>query len=326
MARNRLCAMMQWIIVAIAVTGAYSFHAKAIMDKDTVIFDKLEARDVGVARDKQTGELLVFAGKSEHLADSLKLIAQIKEPVTLSCHGADLTDEQLAPLANMKSLRKLNLYMNPRLTSIGIAHLIGLKDLHSLIIDPQQDVDGIYNQIGNIEGIRHLDLTYAKADDKALRHIAKLRRLLKLTLSEQELTDTAIVSIQPLANVLEELALDGSNVTDDGVKNLSKFKKLKGLVLSSPLVTDRSIESLSRLSTLKRLSVNACAITGKSLELLSACPLTYLSLNDTCVDDSAIESILQLKGLTGLSVLSTRISKKGVRRLKKKLPNCVIYN
>jgi hypothetical protein len=70
------------------------------------------------------------------------------------------------------------------------------------------------------------------------------------------------------AKNLEVLRLDGTSVTDAGLKHLHGFSKLKNLMLSGTSVTDAGLEHLGDLKTLVMLDLIGTKCTPQGIEML----------------------------------------------------------
>jgi hypothetical protein len=109
--------------------------------------------------------------------------------------------------------------------------------------------------------------------------------------------DAATLTAMP---TVEWLILDGTKITDDGMKHLSRLRNLTRLGLSGTNVGDQGLVHLAKLTNLE-----------------------VLRLNDTKVTDAGLVRLTHLNRLRRLS-LGPNVTRGGVARLRKALPNCRI--
>jgi hypothetical protein len=110
--------------------------------------------------------------------------------------------------------------------------------------------------------------------------------------------------IQPLEGLkgLEELHVQDSYLTDDGMARLQGLKALRELDLHKSLyVTDKGLESLKQLPKLGRLE------------------LSY-----TRVSDGGIDSLGEMKQLKVVHLTGTRVTSAGLKKLRDMLPRCEV--
>jgi hypothetical protein len=138
-------------------------------------------------------------------------------------------------------------------------------------------------------------------------------------------------------------------VTDAGLASLVALPLDEITLYHCFGITDAGFEQLGKIKTLRQFSVRAMPLSGSGLgHLKAAGKLTVLRLNETGVNDAALE---QLRGLTSLTRLElrqtpvtdgavaalstlgklkaldigqTQITADGVAKLKAALPQCKI--
>ncbi len=127
---------------------------------------------------------------------------------------------------------------------------------------------------------------------------------------------------------LQTLFLDGSQITDAGLKHLEGLTKVTELYLNHTEITDAGLEHLEGLTTLRRLDLIETQVTDAGLEHLEGLTnLEWLYLSDTQITDAGLAGLEHLEGLTNLERLDFRrpqVTDQGVKRLQEALPNCKI--
>lgn len=133
---------------------------------------------------------------------------------------AHAVKEGTAPLAQLKSLRFLNL------------HASGFTDADMASLEPLVNLD-------------FLDLPKS-ISDVGMAHLKPLRNLRQLYLAETQVTDKGLEYLAN-HNKLEYITLYGTRVTDAGVLTLARLSGLKEVVLARTRTTHAGIEELRRV-------------------------------------------------------------------------------
>ena len=137
--------------------------------------------------------------------------------------------------------------------------------------------------------ITDLDLTGTNVTEKGLKHLAGLRKLMTIRLSQGQLSDAHLrvlceiglmhtltyqiagSSAKPVPEAIEDivtLALCRSRITDAGLRELARFSNLARLDLSETRVTDAGLKELARLKTLTTLQLQGTQVTEAGVAAL----------------------------------------------------------
>lgn len=120
----------------------------------------------------------------------------------------------------------------------------------------------------------------------------------------------------PVPSMPFGLYLSGLNMTEDGVKELSRFATLQAIRLDQTNVTDAALKHLAGLKELHTLDLSDTKITDAGIEHLAGLTkLHSLALNKTKVTDQAMKTLSTLKKLRILSLDATAVTEKGVKEL-----------
>ena len=91
-----------------------------------------------------------------------------------------------------------------------------------------------------------LHATYV--DDSGLQFIAKCGKLKTLWLQfNSQITNTGLKKLSHIANNLEELVLGSTHITDDGVDDLARIKRLRSLHLNCLPISNMGLKQLEFL-------------------------------------------------------------------------------
>jgi hypothetical protein len=133
-----------------------------------------------------------------------------------------------------------------------------------------------------------------------------------------ELTETDLEKVDDLSLIL-------SKITDEGLKEVAKLKRLRSLRLIKTNITDAGLRQVAKLPELRRLWIDATKITDAGLkEVAKLQQLDDLGLSSTQVTDAGLKELAKLKNLSEVNLKGTKVTKAGVAALQKVLPNCYI--
>jgi len=126
----------------------------------------------------------------------MEQIAQLKqlEELDLSENSA-LFDDDVAPLAEMTSLKKLNLW-RVAITDAGVGHLQGLINMEWLNLDNTQLTDAGLPALKNMKKLTFLHLGSTAVSDAGLPELAGLKTLKDLKLTRTAVTPQGVADLQ----------------------------------------------------------------------------------------------------------------------------------
>jgi len=132
--------------------------------------------------------------------------------------------------------------------------------------------------------------------DDGMRYLVKYSPL-QMDIAFTKVTDKGLSEIAKMKR-LTGLTLSGLEITDAGLKSLSG-NRLEGLILRETPITDRGLESLSEIRTLKSIKIDSCEkITDKGIEYLARLPLLQdLSVEQCHVTPAALSKCKKLAKL-----------------------------
>lgn len=157
-----------------------------------------------------------------------------KPIVKIDLHSPQVTDADLEFLVDSKNaLRELR-HLDLRLTHIGDAGAVNLKNLTSL---------------------QTLNLFRTQVGDKGLAYLKNLTQLQTLLIGGTRVTDAGLINLK-LLKELKKLSLFQTQVTDAGIPHLKVLSKLESLLISGTKITDEGAKELQRALPRLRFSEN----------------------------------------------------------------------
>ncbi|XP_059182590.1 uncharacterized protein si:ch73-173p19.1 [Centropristis striata] len=217
----------------------------------------------------------------------------------------------------------------PQLRLLSIKHtkvrevsaLAELSSLQTLNLDGTGVIESSLENLASHPALSSLSLAgIPVADGNQALQIISCLKLTQLTLpGRHSVTDSGLCFLSRLSLLLELDLTDYTQVTDQGVNQLSTMKRLKKLSLSNTQVTDAGLPSLRGLQELQELCLDRTAVTSRGVsELITFLPhLQVLGLASTQVGDTVVRrGVIRCNQLVKLNLSRTRITDKGLKCLK----------
>jgi Leucine-rich repeat (LRR) protein len=112
------------------------------------------------------------------------------------------------------------------------------------------------------------------------------------------------------------LVLNGSGITNNGLREIAKLEQLSQILLWNNDISDQGLESLSNLENLTEVSLRQTKISSDGLKHLAKLKkLKHLDLDDTNISDPGIEYLVDLNEIASLSLSGTQISDRSLTKL-----------
>jgi Leucine-rich repeat (LRR) protein len=308
------------------------------------------------ADDNQMEQILVFPKLATLVLEgpgiTNQLTARIAEQrnlVSLTLKNTLVDDEGIAQLADLKSLRIIELPVAPlvsdrsmevlvklpqlravrlvggNVTDRGVATLLRAPQLRELDVRNCRNVtNAAIEQIAQKPTLRVLKIGGPAIDDRSLAIVGRMKNLVGLGIEGGNLSDAGLGKLASLG--LEDLALHNcAQVTDRGLDVLANYGSLRQLTLQGVAAKGAAIQKLPHPERLTSLSLAQSGVTDA--ELAGIARLTHLetlNLSQTAVSDKAIAVLSKLASLKRLTIAQTRVSDEGAERLRKALPHCTV--
>lgn len=187
----------------------------------------------------------------------------------LICDQIEITDEGLAAISQIRTLRHLVIRQNSKITDRGITKLPKLSRLVSLDLRTTGITDDAIDSIVKCKSIECLDLSKTLVTMKGVRKLVNMPKLSKLLLNDCKIRND-LTGIEELGPKLELLAVGGLKLGDRQLARVAKFPKLSSLDFSQNLITDIGLQYVERIPSLKVFFARDCEfLTDKALKQLA---------------------------------------------------------
>lgn len=170
-------------------------------------------------------------------------VASLRQLEDLALRRTGATDEWLAILAPMRSLRSFT--VDGEVSDVGVSHLASLRRL------------------------LHLSLAGTKITSSSGATFARLTTLQELSVADTAVGDDCLIEVGRLS-ALEQLGLRGTAVTDAGMSHLANLTKLQYLYLRDTRISDIGVGYLAKLPELVGVDLSGTDVTIASLNTLAS--------------------------------------------------------
>jgi hypothetical protein len=156
--------------------------------------------------------------------------------------------------------------------------------------------------------------------DEVLVNVASVSSITQLNASNTSITDKGLAELKKLPK-LRMLLILGTVATGSGLDGLAESGKLMNLSFSAAHLDPVGVGMIAKIKSLQTLELHAALIN--EVELLPLRELTDLlsiNLDYANVTDWSASWLADLKKLRQINLGNTRVTKNGVRRLRKMIP------
>jgi hypothetical protein len=184
----------------------------------------------------------------------LAQLAALPNLDTLQTNLAQITDDGLKPLAQMKTLRNLKFFHPGKaFTGAGLAHLAKMPNLDRLTVAGSFEFgDAGMAAVAELAGLKELRTWHAGPTNDGVKKLKTLKNLTSLHLGQR------LTYKQP------------SCPNDETIAILAEMPSLQTLILEEARLSLPALEELKRLSTLKKLTLAGIDIPKADVDRLKA--------------------------------------------------------
>jgi internalin A len=264
-----------------------------------------------------------FDDEMSHQTSLGQAMGEVKIPagklVRLSVWSAGKPD--LSPLARLAPNSLYQLYITGMTLDDQamsyVSKLTGLKQLH---MNQSKVTSRGFSYISRLKSLEYLTLPL-NVTDKDMAVIGELPNLKGFDIyygTVNEISDDGLKILSKM-QLLEEVCLGGGSITDAGLEHLKGLKKLNFLLLWGDRFNGGGLNHLRRSPALRVCNLSTANITDDSLEHLAAMPsLENLRLErDAKISDRGMALLSNSRSLKKLNIRGTQVSRQGVAELSK---------
>lgn len=142
-------------------------------------------------------------------------------------------------------------------------------------------------------------------------------------------TDVSDADLATLKNhdKLELLYLKSTPVTSHGITHLSKLQKLHTLHLTGSEIDDAAGPAIATLTSLEELGISSTAVGDRIVEYLSQLPrLQVLGMRGATITEASVPFFTKMKTLRRLDLRRTNLPAAAVEEIQKALPECNVQH
>jgi serine/threonine protein kinase len=151
--------------------------------------------------------------------------------------------------------------------------------------------------------------------DDILQDLLPLTEINNLSLQGTRITDVGMKYLAGFRK-LHQLYLGQTAITDAGVKELAQCEQLRFLGLENTRLTDAGIKAIANLKNLRYFNVGGTGITDASLKDIGTFDqMGFLCLYSTAVSDAGMKDLQGLTSLHTLLINNTDVSDAGLKEL-----------
>ncbi len=259
----------------------------------------------------------------------LEPIGQLATLRDLDLRGCPVSNAGMAHLKGLKKLKALRLSGKSGATTVddeGFGHISALNGLKVLAADFLfGDMVAAISQLDGVSNLEELYLAGTTFDDEAAALLTRFPKLRQLRVSQSQLSDQGLEHLAKLKSLTVLDLSENSQIFDGGLQHLSGMRQLKSLNLWRVNITDLGIEHLAGLTNLESLNLDNTQLSDSGLQHLSRMTkLKFLHLGSTFISDAGLSQLEPLTALDELRVTRTGVSEAGVAALSETLTNTKI--
>lgn len=231
-------------------------------------------------------------------------VNRLESLMILDLSKSSVDDRVLQTLNQLPQLRDLYL-SHTRLTPAGLAGLSRLTSLRNLVLDGSE-IDEVL----------------------LLQQLRKIPQLTQLSLQDQpHLSSRFYVNLVQALPDLSRLIVNGNSIDQTAAKALA-HSKLWGLSLSRGSIGTGGVAALAGSRRIEFLWLQKMkALPVDEIGQLSRCKtLRHVDLAQTPIDDTACESLCELKQLKTLDLRGTRLSDRCLKRIRDSNRQCEVLS
>ena len=293
---------MRLVLIAIAATACLGAR-----DLSSWITDA-----GGVITHNRSGQIVAVDLHATWITDSdIADLARLPNLAKLDLSLTRISDHGLEQLKDAPAITDLNLYYDELITDAGLSALKGWKHLKRLSVRGTKITDTTLQHLSGVTTLESLDAGYAQITDVGLELLTPLTNLKELAIGGNKLTDAGLQSLRQLPGLIY-LDLSGAERTDSGMWSVS--------------LTEPGLDAIATLGNLRHLRLNGTLVSARGLQrLIGLTKIEWLDLEGcTRIGDDVVPVLASFHNLQRVDLTGSQVTEKGVAELKRANPKCTI--
>lgn len=257
---------------------------------DVALFDTLKTVDLGIPN----------AGPHDHRktdpydAAFFEHLGQLSKIESLNIIATKCSDDWIAPLGKLKTLKTLKFTNNGKLSDVGLEKLAGLRQLEAFSFvgtgmkghayakfegwtaltrvshrGSSIDDEGLTLLCEKFPNLESISLAHAKCGDAGVAALPKLTKLKGLELGSKNATPGSLVHVAKMS--LEYLQLGDGLDAPEGIAAIKGMTTLRRLTLTNAKsLADADLQAVAGIKGLESLELNSVELTEERLPLLKS--------------------------------------------------------
>jgi hypothetical protein len=195
---------------------------------------------------------LAYLEESSATDETLAALSHLTSIELLVLGKSQITDDGMDSISRLINLEELDL-SNTSITDAGLARLTALPKLRRLFLFGTQVSDAGLAHLARHTELESVSLSDPRISDEGMRHLAACPNLTSIFLSSSRVTDAGVFHLKRLEKLdltalknLQYVDLSRTQVTNAGLAYVTEFPKLESIYLEGSQVTDDALKELQQ--------------------------------------------------------------------------------
>ncbi len=224
--------------------------------------------------------------------------------------GIKLGDDDLAPLASLRTLRRV--FLNDcDFPDAALRSIAALPRLENLMLGNTHVSDAGLEFLSGHKALRDICVNGTRITDQGIARLRGLTQLTNFGAGGTRVTGSGFAQWKGFSQ-LSWLGLKETAVSDEELPYIAVFSGLEYLALDDTKVTDAGMEYIRRLVKLKELSLRGTKVGDAGIAQLGGLRnLSRIDLSGTLITDAGLRSLRRIDRLTGANPSDTKVTLAG---------------
>jgi len=212
----------------------------------------LYSLDEGKPVKDAAGEIVELYLSGAWVSDAdMAQVAQLRHLRKLDLSHTRITDSGLEHLKPLENVTDLDCYYAEYLTEEGVAHLRNWKHLERLNLRGTKVTSKVFESLAKLTSLRSLDIGFTQIEDEGFEQLSALPKLERLAIGGNRLSGAALTMLKLLPSLVDldvggiqrvDSGLWGLPLTGENLERISELKQLRSLSLAGATLADRGVD------------------------------------------------------------------------------------